>query len=448
MNQTEQAGSSRRDFLKTTAAVAAGTALTTGLGFADVHAGGSDTIKVGVVGCGGRGSGATDNVLNSAKNVKIVALGDVFKFRLDGLRHRINNEFTKSEHVRNLGNGVDLPDSRCYVGLDAYQKVINDPEVNYVILTTPPGFRPMMLQEAVKAGKNIFAEKPLGVDGPGIRKVLKAYEDAKQKGLAVGVGAQRHHQLGYVETMKRVHDGAIGKITAAQVYWNQGNIWFRHDQTLVDHGIKATPLASQLWNWYHFVWLCGDHICEQHIHNLDVANWAIGHHPLSAVGMGARVERPHGDPNKVGHIYDFFAIDYEYPDGVHVLSQCRQIDHCVDSVSEHLNGSKGTSQCDRYEINGKRILTRAQDRASVDPYVQEHTDLIHSIRAGKPENELKNLAYSTLTAIMGRLSAYTGKRVTWDQALHSKFNTMPENLDWDMVLQTPGPALPGKTRLF
>ncbi|HZU37543.1 MAG TPA: Gfo/Idh/MocA family oxidoreductase [Gemmataceae bacterium] len=457
MNQSNQSGSSRREFLKTTAVAAASGALTAGLGFADgqresrtsaVHAGGSDTIKVGVIGCGGRGSGAADNVLHSARNVKIVALADVFKFRLDGLRQRLN-ELAQSEEIRKLGNGVDLPDSRCHHGdLEGFKKVINDPEVNYVILATPPGFRPMMLEEAVKAGKNIFTEKPVGVDGPGIRKVLQAYEDAKKKGLAIGAGTQRRHQLGYVETMKRIHDGAIGKITAAQVYWNQGNIWFRHDQDLIDNGIKVTPLASQLWNWYHFVWLCGDHICEQHVHNLDVANWAIGHHPLHAVGMGARVERPHGDPNKVGHIYDFFAIDYEYPDGVHVLSQCRQIEHCADSVSEHLNGTKGTCQADRYEINGKRIITRAQDKASTDPYVQEHTDLIASIRAGKPENELKNVAYSTLTAILGRLSAYTGKKVTWEQALNSQYNTMPESLAWDMVLQTPPVALPGKTRLF
>lgn len=446
MNESRQAGSSRRDFLKTTAAATAASALTAGLGFADVHPGGNDTIKVGVVGCGGRGSGAAGNVLNSAKNVKIVALGDVFKFRLDELRGRVH-EMARSDEVRKLGNGADLPESRCYHGLDAYEKVINDPEVNYVILATPPGFRPMMLEEAVKAGKNIFTEKPVGVDGPGIRKVLRAYEDAQKKGLAVGAGTQRRHQLSYVEMMKRIHDGEIGKITAAQVYWNQGNIWFRQDQDLIDHGIKPTPLASQLWNWYHFVWLCGDHICEQHVHNLDVANWAIGHHPLSAVGMGARVERPHGDPNKVGHIYDFFAIDYEYPDGVHVLSQCRQINRCVDSVSEHLNGTKGTAQGGS-SINGKPVLTRAQERASVDPYVQEHTDLIASIRSGKPENELKNVAHSTLTAIMGRLSAYTGQRVTWERALNSKFNTMPDKLEWDMVLETPPVALPGKTRLF
>ncbi len=444
--KAEQTGASRRDFLKTTAAAAASTALTAGLGFADVHAGGSDTIKVGVVGCGGRGSGAADNVLHSAKNVKVVALADVFGFRLNGLRNRLN-ELAQSDEIRKLGNGVDLPDSRCHVGLDAYEKVINDPEVNYVILATPPGFRPMMLEAAVKAGKNIFTEKPVGVDGPGIRKVLKAAEDAKQKGLAVGAGTQRRHQLGYLETIKRIHEGAIGKITGGQVYWNDSGIWFRHDDDLVQNGIKPTPLASQLWNWYHFVWLCGDHICEQHVHNLDVANWVIGHHPISAAGMGARVERPKGDPNKVGHIYDFFAVDYEYPNGVHVLSQCRQIARCWTSVSEHFNGSQGTAQTDRYEINGKRVLSRKQDKESTDPYVQEHTDLIASIRSGNPENELKQVAHSTLTAILGRMSAYTGKKLTWEQVLNSHHSTMPDKLDWDMVLQTPPVALPGKTQL-
>ena len=380
MNQSNQAGASRREFLKTTAAAAAGSALTAGFGFADVHAGGSDTIKVGVVGCGGRGSGATDNVLHSSRNVKIVALADVFEFRLDGLRRRVH-ELAQSDEVRNLGNGADLPDSRCHHGLDAYEKVINDPEVNYVILATPPGFRPMMLEAAVRAGKNIFTEKPVGVDGPGIRKVLRAAEDAKKKGLAIGAGTQRRHQLGYVETMKRIHDGAIGKITAAQVYWNQGNIWFRHDQDLIDNHVKVTPLASQL------VELVSLRLVVRRPHlraaRTQPRRRQLGHGPPSAERRrhGRPRERPHGDPNKVGHIYDFFAIDYEYPEGVHVLSKCRQIERCADSVSEHLNGSKGTCQADRYEINGKRILTRAQDRASVDPYVQEHTDLIASIRA-------------------------------------------------------------------
>ena len=439
--------SSRRDFLKTTTIAAAGTAVAANLSIlSNAHAAGSDTIKVGVIGCGGRGSGAADNVLHAAPNVKIVALGDVFKFRKDHLRKHLRDLASRDETVKKLGNSVDLPDERCFVGLDAYQRVL-DAGINYVILATPPAFRPVHLEAAVAAGKNIFTEKPVGVDGPGIRKVLAVYADALRKGLGIGAGTQRHHQLGYVETMKRIHDGAIGDLVAARCYWNQANIWFRSRRELIDQGIKATELAYQLHNWYHFGWLSGDHICEQHVHNLDVVNWALNAHPVRAVGMGGRAARPSGDPAEVGNIFDFFAVDYQYPRGVHVLSQCRQIDHCENSVSEALAGTKGMCQCNAYTINGTRMITREQDEASIDPYVQEHTDLIESIRSGKPYNELKNVAESTLTAIMGRMSAYTGKAVSWEQALHSKADTMPEKLSWDMSIQVPPVAVPGKTPL-
>ena len=437
----------RRDFLKTTTIAAAGTAVAANLSMlSNVHAAGSDVIKVGLIGCGGRGSGAAENVLHAAPNVKIVAIGDVFNFKTNDLRNRLRDLADRDETVKKFGNSVDLPEERCFVGLDAYQKVL-DAGINYVILATPPGFRPVHLEAAVAAGKNIFTEKPVGVDGPGIRKVLAAHEEAHRKGLGVGVGTQRRHQLGYVETMKRVHDGAIGELVAARCYWNQEHIWFRSRKELTDHGIEPTELAFQLHNWYHFVWLCGDHICEQHVHNLDVVNWALKAHPVRAVGMGGRAARPSGDPAQVGHIFDFFAIDYEYPHGVHVLSQCRQIDHCENSVSEALVGTRGHCQANAYTINGKHVISKKQDEASTDPYVQEHTDLIASIRSGKPYNKLRNVAESTLTAIMGRMSAYTGKAVSWKQALESEANTMPEKLSWDMTLSVPQVAVPGKTTL-
>jgi len=427
-------GSNRREFLATAAAATA--AVSAGLSWVpNVHAAGDDVIKVGLIGCGGRGTGAADNVLHSAPNVEIVALGDVFQDRLDGCRNRLR-EVVNDPKVKELGNKFSVKDENCFVGLDAYEKVIGS-EANYIILATPPGFRPIHLQAAVAAGKNIFTEKPVGVDGPGIRKVLDAYEEALKKKLAIAAGTQRRHQLAYIETIQRLHDGEIGDIVAGRCYWNQGILGKRERKP------GMSDVAFQIHNWYGYPWLCGDHIVEQHVHNLDVMCWATGAHPEKAVGMGYRTRT---DPG-YGVIYDFFAIDYTFPKDVHVLSMCRQISECANSVSEAVVGTKGSCQVNAYTINGKRVLSRDQEKAAGDPYVQEHTDLITSIRAGKPINELKQVAESTLTAIMGRMSAYTGKEVTWDKALHSTLQLMPEKLTWDMSLEVPPVAVPGKTPL-
>ncbi|HWG44775.1 MAG TPA: Gfo/Idh/MocA family oxidoreductase [Gemmataceae bacterium] len=440
-SDTNRDSASRRDFLKATT-VAAGAALVSNLVPA-VHAAGSDQIKVGVIGCGGRGSGAADNVLHAAKNVSIVALGDVFKFQVDGLRNRLTN-LGKSDAIKQKGNSVDV-EGRCFVGLDAYKQVI-DSGANYIILATTPGFRPIHLQAAVAAGKNIFTEKPVGVDGPGIRKVLEAAEEAQKKGLHIVAGTQRRHQRLYVETMKRIHDGAIGDIVAGRDYWMQGLLWQRISE-LPKHPEITTEVGKQIFNWYNHTWLCGDHIVEQHVHNIDVLNWAIGAHPESAVGMGFRTRT---DP-RFGHIYDFFAIDYKFPKDVHTLSMCRQISNCASEIGEYMVGTKGTCHtADRhtYLIDGKPLFTRKELKEQPDPYVQEHTDLIESIRSGKPINELKRVAESTLTAIMGRMSAYTGKQVSWEQALNSKEDTMPKDLTWDMQLSEAPVAIPGKTPLI
>jgi predicted dehydrogenase len=435
-NRTTGGDSNRRDFLKTTA-TAAGTALATGLLPSGVHAAGSDAIKVGLIGCGNRGTGAAENVLSAAPNVTIVALGDAFTDRKDKCRKHLMEFASGDEKVKALGNKVDLPEERCFVGLDAYEKVLGSGP-NYIILATPPGFRPQHLEAAVAAGKNIFAEKPVGVDGPGIRKVLAAYEQARKKNLAIAAGTQRRHQLGYLETMKRLHGGAIGDIVAGRCYWMQGILW------KVPRTPGMTDLVWQLRDWYNFTWLSGDHIVEQHVHNIDVINWGLNSHPLRAVGMGYRTRT---DPN-YGHIYDFFATDFEYPRGVHVVSMSRQISNCADSISEALVGTRGTCQVNAHTINGKRIVPRAVERQATDPYVQEHTDLIESIRKGEPINELKNVAESTLSAIMARMSAYTGKEVSWEQALHSQDQLMPTQLAWDMKLPVPPLARPGKTKLF
>lgn len=414
--------STRRDFIKTGATALGGAALLAG----GVHAAGGDEIRVGIIGCGGRGSGAAHDVLRSSKGVRIVALGDAFEDRAKGAKARIEG-LGKEKEVTDNGNTVDVGD-RVFVGLDAYKKVIAS-DVNYIILATPPGFRPLHIEAAINAGKHLFTEKPVGVDGPGIRKVLAAYEKAKEKKLCVAAGTQRRHQEGYIETMKRIHGGEIGELVGGQCYWMQGILWS------VPRQKGWTDLQAQMRNWYNYVWLCGDHIVEQHVHNIDVMNWAFQTHPEKAISMGFRT-RTNKD---YGHIYDFFATDYYYPNGAQTLSMCRQISDCANSISERVVGTKGTAQVNSYTVNGKRVAAR--DRVS--PYVQEHTDLINAIRGGTYLNELKNVAESTLTAIMARMSAYSGKEIKWADALNSTESMMPENLAWDMQLPEPPLAVPG-----
>jgi predicted dehydrogenase len=420
----------RRDFLKTATTAALASAIAPGTkAFAGAHAAGSDAIRIGVIGCGGRGTGAVDDALScGAAGVSLVAMGDLFADRLASSRKGLREKFAAS---------IDVPDDRAFTGFDAYQKVLAS-DANYIILATPPGFRPIHLSAAVAAGKNIFTEKPVAVDGPGIRTVLGVYEQARAKGLGIGAGTQRRHQTGYIETMKRVHDGAIGEITSARCYWNQGGLWKKDRQP------AWTDAEWQLRNWLYFTWLSGDHIVEQHVHNIDAVNWAMNAHPVSANGMGGRQVRTSPD---YGHIFDHFAIDFEYANGTPLASQCRQIQGCANNVTESLVGTKGTVHTDnsgKYSITGPK----AWKFAGTDnrPYQQEHADFIASIRAGKPYNELKTVAESTMTAIMGRMSAYTGKVVTWEQALNSQEQLMPAGLTLG-PLPTPAVPVPGQTTL-
>ncbi len=414
----------RRDFIRSSTA-ATGLAAA-GLRAPLVHAAGSDAIGIGLVGCGGRGRGAAADAVKSSPGVRVVALGDAFPDRVAETRERL----------KELGDAGSVPDERAFVGLDAYQKVIAAPGVNYVILATPPGFRPLHLEAAVAAGKNVFAEKPVAVDGPGIRSVLASYEAAKAKGLFIGVGTQRRHEQGYVEALKRVHDGGIGEVLAARAYWNQGSLWTKPRQA------SWSDVEWQMRNWLYFTWLSGDHIVEQHVHNLDVANWALGGHPLRAMGMGGRQSRISPE---YGHGFDHFAIDFEYANGVHVMSMCRQIPDCANRVAESIVGTKGVCELEsgakRYELTGASAY-KFTDSAT-NPYVQEHTDLIAAIRAGRPYNELKQVAESTLTAIMGRISAYTGKAVSWEEALASSEALVPTNLAFGPLPVAPV-ARPGQ----
>ncbi|MBX9679267.1 MAG: Gfo/Idh/MocA family oxidoreductase [Gemmataceae bacterium] len=416
---------SRRKFMQTSAA--AGVALA---GLANVHAqNNNDTIKIGLVGCGGRGSGAAEQCLRAGANLKLVAVGDAFRDRADGAVNGLrNNPATRDK--------VDVTAERTFIGLDAYRQVIAASDL--VILATPPGFRPTHIHAAVEAGKHIFTEKPVAVDGPGIRKCLEAYAAANEKKLNIVAGTQRRYQTGYLESMKRIHDGDIGDILAARCYWNQGRLWHR------EKAQGMGDLEWQLRNWLYFAWLSGDHIVEQHVHNLDVMNWATKNsHPVRAVGMGGRQVRT---APVFGHIFDHFAIDFEYPNGLHVLSMARQIEGCENNVSEAVVGSKGQWVSSGYRISGEKPWALPA-RTDNNPYQAEHVALIESIRAGRQINDLKNVAESTLTAIMGRMTCYTGKAVTWDQALNSQTNIVPDRLAWDMNLPVPPVAVPGQTEL-
>ena len=427
--ETGKDSTTRREFLKGSTAAVVGSAVAAGWTIPAVYAAGSDEIRVGLIGCGGRGTGAGENVAQAAPGVKIIALGDVFKDKIDSCVDSLK---------KTVADKLDVPEERQFVGLDAYQKVLAA-DVNYIILATPPGFRPLHLKAAVAAGKNIFTEKPLAVDGPGIRTCFEVYEESKKKGLAIGTGTQRHHQAGYVATIRQIHAGAIGEIVSARAYWNQGRIW------VYPRKEGWTDLEWQLHNWYYFTWLSGDHIVEQHIHNLDVVNWAMKAHPIKCVGIGGRQVRTGPE---YGHIYDHFCVDYEYANGAHMMSMCRQMPNCENNVTDAFVGSKGACQIIPYR---KFVITGSKpwsfDREDNKPYIQEHTALIESIRAGKPINELKNVTESTLTAIMGRMSAYTGKMVTWEQALNSEENLMPERFDWDAPVPVPPVAMPGQTEL-
>jgi myo-inositol 2-dehydrogenase / D-chiro-inositol 1-dehydrogenase len=421
---------SRRDFLKSSAIVAAGAAATHLGAVPNAFAAGSDVIKVGLVGCGGRGTGAAEQSINSSSNVKLHAMGDLFKDHLNGCLDKL----------KQFGDKVDVAEERKFLGLDAYKKVI-DSGVDLVILATPPGFRPGHIKAVIAGGKNLFCEKPVAVDGPGIRTVLAAAEEAKAKNLAVVAGTQRRHQAGYVEVMKRIRDGSIGDLVTAQVYWNQGGLW------KVDRTPSMSDMEYQIRNWLYYTWLSGDHICEQHVHNLDVMNWAMNANPVRCVALGGRQVRT---SPIYGNIFDHFAVEYEYPNSIITTSQCRQIDGCANNVSETIVGTKGAYVLSpgNYRTRGDVAGGRIRIVNERNPYEQEHIDLIDSIRSGKPLNELKTVAESTLTAIMGRMSAYTGQAVSWDQALNSKLDLTPKSFDFGAPFPCPPVAVPGETPLI
>lgn len=428
---------SRRDFIKASTVAVVGGSLVGTLGVArSAHAGSDDTIKIGLVGCGGRGTGAIKDAMSTSHKVKLVAMGDAFEDRLNGSLDNI-----KKENGGAFVSKIDVPKDRQFVGFDAYKQVLAA-GIDLVILATPPGFRPIHFAAAVDAGKHIFMEKPVAVDAPGVRAVLEAAKKAKEKNLGVGVGLQRHHQKGYIETIKRLKDGAIGDIICMRAYWNNPGVWVHPRQP------GETDMQYQMRNWYYFNWLCGDHIVEQHIHNLDVINWLKGAQPVRAEGMGGRQVRNGPD---YGEIYDHHAVEFEYADGSRMFSYCRHIPNCWDNVSEHAHGTKGEA-----DISGHEIRSRGWDswryraergKPDGNPYVVEHQDLIASILSGNPYNEAEQGALSTMTAIFGRMCTYSGKMISWDEAINSQISLAPKHYAWDAAAPTPTVAVPGHTQV-
>lgn len=431
----------RRDFIKTSAILAGGMILQP-FSLPGAYASGTDEIKLAVIGCGGRGTGAVFQAFETGHNIKLVAMADAFRDRIDKSYTPIFEKYGKEK--------VDVTEDRKFVGFEGYKEAIKLADV--VILASPPGFRPDHFEEAVKQGKQIFMEKPVAVDAAGIRKVLAAAEEAKKKKLNVVVGLQRHYQDNYRETIKRLHDGAIGDIVGGQVYWNDGGVWVNPRQP------GQTEMEYQMRNWYYFNWLCGDHINEQHVHNIDVANWVKNSYPVQAYGTGGRQVRT-GKEN--GEIFDHHSITFTYADGTVIFSECRHFPGAANRVDESFQGTKGKvylsagNHGDITDYKGNSIYSHNREN-NPNPYQVEHDELFAAIVKGEYKfADAENGAKSTMTAILGRNATYSGKVVTWDEALNSEISLMPDTLAWDAMPKVlPNAdgyypfAIPGKTKVI
>ena len=388
------------------------------------------TLKAGLVGCGDRGTGAAIDFLDAGPNLEIHALADIFQDRIDNTKKKL-----KEKH------DVEVPEENCFLGFDAYQKLL-DSGVDIVILATPPHFRPEHLEAVVKAKKHVFMEKPVAVDPVGARSIMTSAKKVEALGLSIVAGTQRRHQRDYLKTYEKIVNGAIGDIVGANAYWNQSQLWYRDRQP------EWSDMEFMIRDWVNWLWLSGDHITEQHVHNIDVINWFSGKHPVKAVGFGARHRRVTGDQ------YDFFSVDFIYDNDFHMHSMCRQINGCANNVSEYVRGTKGYSNCQntiwtpegtekwKYEYpldeNGEQMKN-----VKISPYLQEHINLVTSIRKNEPINEGENVATSTMTAIMGRISAYTGKEVTWEEMMNSDLRLGPKTYQLGKMDMEPHFHVPG-----
>jgi predicted dehydrogenase len=371
-------------------------------------------LKAGVVGCGGRGSGAAFNFLNAANGVTIIALGDVFQDKVDELADKLKKE-----------KNIDIPSDKRFVGLDAYKQVI-DSGIDILIDCTPPFFRAEHFKYAVEKGKNCFLEKPLFVDAVGYRTVMATAKQAQAKNLTVVTGTQRHHQRSYVESYQQIMNGAIGEITGGVVYWNQSMLWYRDRQP------GWSDFEYMIRDWVNWKWLSGDHIVEQHVHNIDVFTWFSGLKPVSAVGFGSRHRRVTGDQ------FDNFSIDFVMENGIHMHSMCRQIDGCANNVSEFIQGTKGSwSSAEGHVIKdlAGNVVWKYDEEAEktkfkqTDPYTLEHVNLINCIRSGKPIEQASETAVANMAALMGRESAYTGQETKWETLTAAQLDYTPKDLN-------------------
>jgi len=428
----------RRQFIKSSAAITGSTLgsaafLTLPSPAHAYHAQGSDLIRVGLIGCGGRGTGAARQALQADKNVKLVAMGDMFEDRL-------NNSLKSLQQVETVNQKIDVPAERRFVGFDAYKEVIAS-GVDVVLLTTPPHFRPLHIETAVQAGKHVFAEKPVAVDSPGIHRVLAACELAKNKNLSIVSGLCLRYSNGYREIIDRIHNGQMGDVHTIEANDYRGTIW------MFPRKEEWTDMHWQMRNWYYFTWLSGDFNVEQHVHNLDVSAWVMGNsYPQSAIGMGGREVRK---GIEYGNIYDHHSVTYEWENGSRLYSNTRQIPGCSNDISVNVTGSNGTARITERK-NGKFIKGPSPWAFEGDDnkfYQTEHDELFASIRNGNPINNGDYMCNSTLLGIMGRMATYSGKRVTWDQALNSKIDLTPPKYEWGEI-DMPEVAVPGVSKVI
>jgi predicted dehydrogenase len=410
----DQKQSSRRDFVKQSTILAGGILAVPLMSKANVFSGADDTIKVALIGCGGRGTGAAMQALSTKQNVKLVAMADAFRDRLDDSYKDITSDDAK------MKGKIDVPEERKFSGFDAYKKAI--PLADVVILATPPGFRPIHFEEAVRQNKHVFMEKPVATDPAGVQIVLAAAEEAKKKKLNVVVGLQRHYQNSYRELYKR--KDMIGDITSAQAWWNNDGVWVRGRKD------GQTEMEYQMRNWYYFNWLCGDHINEQHIHNIDVINWFKGGYPVKAQGMGGREVRKGKDH---GEIFDHHFVEFHYADGSILNSQCRHIKNTMAKVDELLVGTKGkifAGAANIVDHKGK-VLYQFDKKTENNPYQAEHDELFAAIAKGEYKfADAENGAKSTMTSVLGRMATYSGQVVSWDKAINSGISLQPKVYDF------------------
>lgn len=430
--------SDRRSFLKV---AAVGGAVLSNSWMRSVHAAGSDEIKIALSGCGGRGTGAVADALANkvGANLKLIALHDAFKERVDASLHALKGRF---------GDKVDVPPERQFTDLDGYLKLMQT-DADIVLLCSPPGFRPLHYDAAVKAGKHVFLEKPVAVDGPGVRRIMAINEEAKKKGLRVAVGHHLRHEIKHKDMIRRIADGEIGRVLYLRGYFYSSGVWVRPRKP------DQTEMQYQVNNWYYFTWLSGDHIVEQHVHDLDVLNWMMGDkHPISAQGIGGRQVRIGKD---YGEIYDHHAVEFIYEDGTRAYSYCRHIPGCWDSFSEHAHGTKGYVSIEGHghaiiQVEGKEPV---RVERGPDGHRLEWDDYLKAFLAGTPYNEVDATVLGTMTAILGRMATYSGQVVTWEEGINSQVDLSPSGYTWDSTPQPkPGPdgiypcAIPGQTKAF